>query len=433
MPQPNIIYIHSHDTGRYIQPYGHAIPTPNLQRLAEEGILFRRAFCAAPTCSPSRAALLTGQSAHSSGMTGLVNRGYGLNDYSQHIVHTLRQAGYTSTLVGLQHVAKDPEMIGYDQVVEVGSRMAKEVAPAAKAFLDNAPDQPFFLTVGFFEIHREFPPAGPTEDARYCLPPATLPDTSRTRADMATYKAGARVLDEGVGLILDTLEANGLADNTLVIYTTDHGIAFPGLKCNLTDHGIGISLIMRGPHGFTGGQVLEAMISQIDLFPTICDMLAIEPPAWLQGRSIMPLIRGEVDQINEEIFAEVSYHAAYEPKRAVRTQRYKYIRHYGDHHTTVLPNCDDSLSKDLWLEHGWRGKTVDRERLYDLIFDPHETNNLAGQADLTDVLNEMRHRLDRWMAATNDPLLSGPVPPIAGAEVNDPAGLSPKEPAQKIV
>ena len=94
MARPNILYIHGHDTGRYVQPYGHAVATPNIQKLAEEGVLFRKAFCAAPTCSPSRSALLTGQAPHNAGMVGLVNRGYDLSDHSQHIVTTLRHAGY---------------------------------------------------------------------------------------------------------------------------------------------------------------------------------------------------------------------------------------------------------------------------------------------------------------------------------------------------
>src|SRR5580658_10425869 len=105
--RPNIVYVHSHDSGRYLQPYGQSVPTPNLQQLAQEGILFRKAFSAAPTCSPSRAALLTGLNPHSSGMLGLAHRGFSLNDYGQHIVHTLKPAGYTSVLAGLQHVAKE--------------------------------------------------------------------------------------------------------------------------------------------------------------------------------------------------------------------------------------------------------------------------------------------------------------------------------------
>jgi N-sulfoglucosamine sulfohydrolase len=431
MPHPNILYIHSHDTGRYIQPYGHAVSTPNLQRLAEEGMLFRQAFCAAPTCSPSRAALLTGQSAHSSGMLGLAHRGFCLNDYRQHLVHTLQSAGYHSVLAGMQHVAPNSAMIGYDRILDTASSDGKDVAPVAAEFCCQPPPQPFFLDVGFSETHREFPSPGKSEDGRYCLPPAPLPDTPQIREDMAAYKASARLLDRAVGEVLDALAGAGLAGNTLVIYTTDHGIAFPGLKCNLTDHGIGVSLILRGL-GFGGGQVSDALVSQIDLFPTLCDLLGIEPPEWLQGRSLMPLIRGEVGEVNEEVFAEVTYHAAYEPKRAVRTRRYKYIRLFGDRTAPALPNCDDSLSKDLWLAHGWRGREVAQEQLYDLVFDPNEADNLAADPAMIHVLGEMRSRLERWMIGTGDPLLAGPVPAPSGAEVNDPAGLSPREPTQTV-
>ena len=154
--KPNIIYLHSHDTGRYIQPYGHNIPTPNLMRLAGEGVLFRQAFCAAPTCSPSRAALLTGQSAHSSGMIGLVNRGFGLRDTSQHLLHTLRANGYQTVLAGLQHLHRDPAALGFDQIIAPSGRMtAQNVAPVAADFLTNAPSQPFFMDNGFFETHRQ--------------------------------------------------------------------------------------------------------------------------------------------------------------------------------------------------------------------------------------------------------------------------------------
>jgi arylsulfatase A-like enzyme len=432
MERPNILYIHSHDTGRYVQPYGHNVPTPNIQRLAQEGVLFRQNYCAGPTCSPSRACLVTGMWPHNSGMIGLAHRGFALKDYTQHIVHTLREAGYTSTLVGVQHVASQAATIGYDRVLDIASSRVQHVAPAAVDYLAQAPAQPFFLAVGFGETHREFHEPGPAEDPRYCLPPHPLPDTPATRADMAAYKASARVLDEGIGAVLDALDDNGLAENTLVICTTDHGIAFPGMKCNLTDHGIGVMLIMRGPGGFVGGQVCDAMVSHVDLFPTICDLVEIEPPDWLQGRSMMPLIRAQVAQIHDEIFAEVTYHASYEPKRAVRTLRYKYIRRFDGRPAPVLPNCDDSLSKGVWLEHAWRDRPPAEERLYDLIFDPNETSNLANEPEMAEVLAEMRDRLERWMVETDDPLLRGPVPAPSGSKVNDPDGLSPREATQVI-
>ena len=428
MGRPNILYLHSHDTGRYIQPYGHAVATPNLQRLAEQGVLFRQAFSAAPTCSPSRAALLTGQAPHSSGMLGLAHRGFALNDYRQHIVHTLREAGYHTALFGMQHEAHDPAALGYDQLW-VESSHVPHVAPRVVEFLANNPSQPFFLSVGFFETHREFPES--EEIPHYCAPPQPLPDTPETRRDMAAFKASAAILDRGVGAVLDALNASGLAEHTLVIATNDHGLAFPGMKCTLTDHGIGVALIMRGP-GFGGGRVSDALVSQIDIFPTICELLGIERPSWLQGRSLMPLIRGEAREVNQAIFAEVTYHAAYEPQRAARTSRWKYIRRFDERDGPAMPNVDDSPSKAVWLAHGWRDRSVAREQLYDLIFDPNEAGNRAGDPAFAAVLEEMRAQLDTWMRATDDPLLRGPVPAPPGAELNDPDGLSPSEPTMVV-
>jgi arylsulfatase A-like enzyme len=430
--RPNIVYLHSHDSGRYLQPFGHAVPTPNLQRLAEEGVLFRRAFSGAPTCSPSRAALLTGQSAHRSGMLGLAHRGFSLNDYGQHIVHTLRAAGYRSVLAGIQHVAAKPEIIGYDEVLKPRTMSAVNVAPGAAEFLNRRHDKPFFLDVGFFETHREYPKPTPADDPRYIQPPAPLPDTPETRADMAAYRASARILDRGVGEVLAALERNGLAGNTLVISTTDHGIAFPRMKCNLEDFGWGVSLIMRGPGEFRGGRVSDALLSHIDVFPTLCDVLGIEHPRWLTGKSFLPVVRGSAKEINDAVFGEVTYHASYEPKRAVRTGRYKYIRRFGGRRTPVLPNCDDSPSKTLWMEYGWKNRQLPEESLYDLVFDPAEQNSLVSGEAARPVLAEMRGRLDRWMRDTADPLLQGPVPAPPDARVNDPSGISPKEKTQPV-
>ncbi|MBA2278231.1 MAG: sulfatase [Chloroflexia bacterium] len=434
MERPNIVYLHSHDTGRYVQPYGYAVPTRQIQWLAQEGIVFRRVFCAAPTCSPSRAALLTGQAPHSSGMLGLAHRGWALDDYGQHLVHTLRGAGYTSTLAGVQHVAADASVIGYDHVLDVPDRSAATVAPVAAAFIRDAPGQPFFLDIGFFETHREFPEPDLDERDRFCRPPAALPDTPETRRDMAGYLASARALDSGVGIVLDALDEAGLDDTTLVICTTDHGPAFPGMKCSLTDHGIGVSLIIRGPGGLRGGKINDALVSQIDVFPTICDLLGIEHPSWLQGRSLLPLVRGETDVVNDAIFAEVTYHAAYEPQRAVRTDRWKYIRRYGEHPGPVLPNVDGGPSKDLWLHYGWRERPLAHEQLYDLIFDPNEANNLADDPAYAEPLADLRARLDGWMHDTADPLLHGAIGPPPGREirVNDVDGMSPREPTRVL-
>ncbi|MBN1370706.1 MAG: sulfatase [Anaerolineaceae bacterium] len=432
MSRLNILYLHSHDTGRYIEPYGHNIPTPNLRRLAESGVLFRQAFCAAPTCSPSRAALLTGQCAHSSGMLGLAHRGFDLYDRSQHIVHALHNAGYTSALIGEQHVARDPHQIGYQRVVECPSGHVWDVVPRAVEFLASAPQQPFFLDVGFNETHRVYPPPDSALDANFIRPPAPLPDTPETRYDMACFKASVRQLDEGVGAVLDALERAGLAENTLVVSTTDHGIAFPGMKCTLTDHGIGVSFILRGPSIFGGGRVVDALISQVDLFPTLCEVAGAEKPAWLQGVSFLPVLRGEVEAVRSEIYAEVTYHAAYEPQRAVRTQRYKYIRRFEERSSPVLPNVDDSPSKEVLLRGGWAERAPQPQQLYDLLFDPNESCNLIDQPQYQAVAADLRARLEAWMQSTHDPLLQGPVPAPVGALVNRADGISPEEPPERV-
>jgi N-sulfoglucosamine sulfohydrolase len=416
---PNILYLHSHDTGRYVQPYGHQVPTPNIQRLADQGMLFREAFSAAPTCSGSRACLLTGQWAHTNGMTGLAHRGWTLNDYSHHILHTLRDAGYWSGLIGEQHLSVDPDTLGYDQVVDIDTTHVETVAPAAVTLLRERPPQPFFLSVGFFETHREYFPATSIRDSLYSLPPGNLPDTPETRQDMASYKASARSLDQGVGAVLNALDEHDIADDTLVILTTDHGLAFPGAKATLTDRGIGVLLIMRGPGGFHGGRVSEALVSQIDLYPTICDLLGIERPGFLQGRSLLPAMRKETAEVNDAIFAELTYHAAYEPQRAIRTKRWKYIRRFGDRELPVLANIDDGPTKDLFIAEGWADRALPREALHDLLFDPVESHNLAGEPAHAGVLAEMQGRLDAWMRDTDDPLLYGDIEPPPGAIVND--------------
>ena len=358
MNKPNIIYIHSHDTGRYVQPYGHAIPTPNIQKLSEEGVLFRNAFCANPTCSPSRASLLTGQWAHSCSMGGLANRGWSLPVPEHLIPHTLNSAGYETALAGFQHVVRNVEDTGYQRILskENGKSGAEE---RACAFLSEKHDSPFFLDIGFGETHRKAkgfdpPPDGePKTDPRYVKPPPTFPDTPETRQDMAEYIDSARRLDWKMGKVFDTLENNGLAENTLVICTTDHGLAFPRMKCHVTDHGIGVMLIIRGPGGFDGGKVIDGLVSQIDLFPTICELAEIDPPDWLQGYSVLPLVRGKESEIRDVIYAEVNYHCCYEPQRAIRTKRWKYIRRYDNAKQWALPNCDDSISKTFMMDNGW--------------------------------------------------------------------------------
>lgn len=426
--RPNILYIHSHDTGRYVSPYGFAFPTPNYLAFAKTAVVFRQAFCAGPTCSPSRAALLTGMAAHSAGMLGLAHRGFSLGDASKHLAHHLKSFGYETTLAGMQHVVDGARYAecGYTRVIRRASDLAKDVAPASEEYLLAKPKEPFFLDAGFFETHRDFPKPDADLDAAFLRPPEGLPDVKEIREDMAGYATSARRLDEGVGQILAALEKSGLAERTIVFITTDHGLAFPHMKCHLEDAGTGVLLMMRAP-GISGGRSLDSLVSHIDLFPTLCDLAGLARPAWLQGRSLLPILKGEAAEVNEAVFSEVTFHAAYEPQRSIRTKRYKLIRRFDGRRDEVFPNVDDSPTKTYLLEHDWKSRSENAESLFDLDFDPLEKRNLIASPQHAALANELRGKLEAWMKETNDPLLKGPVAPPPGAKVNPVDGLSPRE------
>ncbi|TBL76063.1 sulfatase [Paenibacillus thalictri] len=426
----NIIYMHSHDTGRYIEPYGHAVPTPNVMAFAREGVLFRHAYCAGPTCSPSRSALLTGMVPHSNGMIGLAHRGFSLNNYDQHVVRQLKGLGYETVLCGVQHEAADASSIGYRHILAKSAGSDKDdlhnAALAAEYIQASGKKQPFFLSFGMFNTHRDFPELDGTINPDYVIPPFPLADTAENRKDTAAYMMSARTMDACVGIVLEAVRSSGLEDDTLIIYTTDHGPAFPRMKCNLYDTGIGVSLIMKHP-SFSNGRAVDGLVSHIDLLPTIYDMIGVEAPGHTQGVSLLPLLQNKTDSVRSEVFAEVTYHAAYEPMRCVRTDRYKYIRRFGDRFRPTLANIDDGGSKSFMLQHGLQDEAYCEEMLFDLALDPVERVNLAKDEKYSHVYETMSLRLKEWMEETGDPLLNGPVPFPPGARINLPESLSPRE------
>ncbi len=437
----NIIYIHTHDTGRYIQPYGHGIPTPNLIKMAGDGVLFRNYHTCGPTCSPSRASLLSGMSPHSVGMLGLAHRGFEWPDYSPHLANFLRGNGFETVLCGVQHEAPHDKikLLGYERIINAGvseqfsdqglALIARDRANCAEAvkFLKTPHEKPFFLSFGMISTHRPFPLDTSGVNPNQVAPPSKNPDSPETRKDMAGFVKMAKAVDECVGEILKALNDARLDDDTLVIFTTDHGIAFPGHKCNLYDTGTGISLIFRFPKGRHAGMVVDSLLSVIDVYPTLCDILGIGKPSWLEGKSFMPIIEGKAKEVNGEIFSEVTYHAAYEPMRSIRTDRYKLIRHFDDFDRIVLPNMDGGLTKSYLLERGLQGRRKDMVEFYDLLFDPEERRNLAATGEQRGTMEELMSHLDGWMKRTRDPLLSGYVPKPEGAIANRKDGLHPDD------
>ncbi|MFQ6130654.1 MAG: sulfatase [Armatimonadota bacterium] len=421
----SIVYLHTHDLGRYTQPYGYDIPAPHLQELAERGVLFRQAFNVAPTCSPSRSGLVTGRWPHCNGMFGLTNQGWRLNDYSQHIARFLGRHGYETALAGAQHVAGQASApvseLGYQHMLtapkeEGGTGLA--AAEAAAWFLEQERDRPFFLSVGFGEPHRHNRgdrktfstryPAEPADiDDRYCQPMPHMPDNPITRREMANFRMGVEVMDEHFGKVLGALDRAGLADSTLVICTTDHGPGCPDMKCTLTDRGTGVMLVLAGPGAFSGGRVVDAMVSHLDIYPTVCDSIGLERPEWLQGQSLTPLLRGAQQTLHDCIFTEHNYHGEYRPMRAARTERWKYIRRFK---TDVGVGVDGGPVDEMLRSYGWAERPLPEEELHDLVFDPHEAANVISDPACANVATDMRERLQRWMEETDDPLLRDAVP-----------------------
>jgi arylsulfatase A-like enzyme len=436
MKKPNILYLQTHDCGRFISPYGYDMPTPNMMAFAKEGAVFRNACCASPTCSPSRAALLFGQYGHVNGVMGLAWMGdwYEPKDFSHHLVRFLKTQDYQCALAGNHHVSRDlKKKIGYDRVLnsygrgtppeELDDAAALELSSveAADRFFHEDHEHPFFLSVGFEEPHsygpdrRRFSESAevipPDSDAaKYARPFPIYPDNPVSRSVTANFQAATKILDDKFGAVLDALERSGHKDDTLVIMTTDHGAGMPDMKGNLTDWGIGIFLMMRGP-GIPKGEVLDGMVSHVDIFPTICDYLGAEKLDWLQGTSMMPMLRGEADEVNDCIYAEQGYHGCPRPLRAIRTQTHKLIRCYKTDVSKDYYSVDAGDMFEYWMERGLDQQPVPEYALYDLIFDPLERCNQAENPAYKEVLEDLKQRLDAFMRETGDPLVNGELPP----------------------
>lgn len=412
-PRPNILFFTCHDLGRHLGCYGHpTVPSPALDALAGAGLRCANAFCTAPQCSPSRASLHTGCYPHATGVLGLAHAPFGwrLTPPTQHLAHRLNAAGYHTALIGMQHVIArgDAAELGYRQIWPVAPA-GEEATRAAAVLRELAGGPPFYLEVGFEEPHRPYDFGGATPDAtRGVAVPSYLPDVPAMRQEMAAFQGAVRAMDTAVGRILAVVDELGLAANTWVIFTADHGIAMPRAKGTLYDAGIEIALLMRWPERHLAGGTVHPLVSNVDMVPTMLEGLGLPVPATLQGRSFWPLLRGGTYTPRTEIFAEKTFHTYYEPMRAIRTATHKYIVNFEVSTAVDVPtDVRTSPAYALLLPE------LDRERvpveLYDLAADPGERTNLAGQPAVAAIEDDLRRRLRAWMQETGDPLLAGPV------------------------
>jgi N-sulfoglucosamine sulfohydrolase len=453
--RPNIVLIHCHDLGRHLGCYGADVETPNVDALADEGALFRNHFVSAPQCSPSRGSLHTGMYPHNNGLMGLASRGeWRFNQGVTPLPALLREHGYQTSLVGVQHAAADagpwvgetgrPERLGFEHVESYDEDLyrAEDVADRfAERVDDLAMESPFFASLGFSEPHRPFrkdyvdDEAYDSRDPEKVTPPSYLPDTDGLREDTADlHTLIAETLDPAVGRISEALGDAGIEEETILAFTTDHGAALPRAKMTCYDPGIESALLVRYPETVPESAEYDELLSNVDIFPTLCDFAGVDVPTNVDGRSFAPLLLDDEYTPRNHVYAEMTFHGTYDPMRVVRTEEYKYIRSFSDAPLVSLPGgVIDSPSAEGLIGR-FLGESRPVEQLYDLESDPHEQQNLASDRliyepesygsdpgpEHGDVLVELREQVEAWMRETDDPLLDGPPnPPYPGLNLTD--------------
>jgi arylsulfatase A-like enzyme len=426
---PNVLLLHCHDLGRFLHCYGiKTVQTPNLDRLAEQGVLLENCFCAAPQCSPSRASMFTGRYPHANGVMGLTHADFAwdLHPEEKHLGQILKAAGYSTAGVGVIHETRSgPARIGLDDY----SPKSRAQAAAAEAIprlerLARTPDQPFYMQVGFTEPHRLSGGAGKltdhmgfidqevqADDSLGVTVPPYLRDTPGTRAEIAELQGAVRHADQHMGRILSALDDLKLASRTLVIFTTDHGIAMPRAKCSVYEPGLQVASLWRLPSrpGWHGGMRKREMISNVDYVPTILEALGVAPPANVQGRSFAPLLDGRAYAPRPTIFGELTYHDYYDPRRSIRTETHKLIVNFSSAPSFMDPSQSWRPRSDTLVPPNPAVAYHEPLELYDLRDDPGETRNLATLPAHASVLGDLQAQLAQHLKETGDPILEGAI------------------------
>ncbi len=421
--RPNILLLHCHDLGQHLHTYGvSSVQSPNLDRLAAEGVLFERNFCTAPQCSPSRASIFTGRYPHANGVMGLTHADFAwdLNPGERHLGQILSDAGYATAGVGVIHETRSgPQRCGFHHYLP--ATPAAEMASAAIAKLNQFarnPNQPFYLQAGCIEPHR-LAPKTPNADqdflgttlqpdaARGIAIPPFLRNTPGTRVELAELQGAIRHMDAQMGRVLASVRDLHLHSNTLVVFITDHGIAMPRAKASLYEPGLLTSFMVRYPgrDGFHGGIRRKEMVSNVDCLPTLLDLAGIDTPPGLHGKSLAARNYSPRDVI----FGEMTYHDYYDPRRSVRTETHKLIVNFSSAPAFMDPSQSWRPRSDTVVPPNHAMAYHPPYELYDLARDPVEHHDLAGDPSQAATLANLRQRLARHLKETNDPILNGAV------------------------
>lgn len=417
--KPNIILFITHDQGQFLGCYNspqtpNSLNTPNLDKLAENGVRFTNHFCTAPQCSPSRGAIQTSLYPHQNGLMGLVDRGWTLPERNKTLPVYLKEQGYTTHLLGFQHEAFDAYTLGYDTISKRRPEPlynCNKLKKNYEEFLENHKndENPFYLCIGDIQVHRPFGIWGEPVNPGSVLIPPYLPDNEIIRNDLSQFYGAIQVVDNCIGNFINKLDEFGLRENTLFIYTTDHGEAYPRAKCTLYDPGIKTLLLMSWIDSdiFQRKKVFNQLVSNIDMLPTILDIIGAKIPQNIEGKSFLPLLKGEKDIFRKEIFAEKTFHEYYDPIRSIRTEEFKFIINFEESEILYQIGMDiqqDELGKYmLKLINSPRPK----EEVYNLKNDPNEKKNLIDDPSYNETVRILKDKLYEWMSRTNDPILKG--------------------------
>jgi arylsulfatase A-like enzyme len=411
---PDIVLIHCHDLGDWVSCYGMpSVPTPNLQALADDGIVFDAAFATAPLCTPARSAIFTGLLPHQNGLMGLTHGGWRYLPGIDTLPEMLAPLGYRNVLIGLQHEDLDPRVLGFDEVHGLGFLpRALEVAERTRWWYDQPlPEQPYFLTIGMWEVHRPWPESDyDAADPDSVDVPPYLPDNAETRRDIAAFHGAIRQMDAAVGMILDAIATSPRARETLVVFTTDHGVAFPRAKSTLYDTGVKVAMLIRPPAsmGIAAGR-RDAIVSHLDIAPTLVEIAGGTPADRLEGTSMVSVFHEDTSD-DRELYLEKSYHDRYDPIRAIRTRGAKYIRNFVAGPRLPLPIDLEESATRAGLG-SWPNDPRPDEELYLLGDDPWELTNVADSSEHAGTRARLAARLEEEMLRTRDPLLEGAIPP----------------------
>ena len=411
-----IIEITMHDSGRQFGFCGApGSLTPNADRMAQEGAVFLNHYSVASVCMTSRLGILTGKYVHHTHLSRC-------DPDEVTLPKLLGAAGYRTLLFGgREHSGymRDPRFgyagddIGRDIVGYLEQRTERSdgawVAAQVCEFLQSpAADEPFFLCANLHEAHSPYDISQiAAEEAQAAVFPPKLPglpDTQGTRGRFAAFCKQLALGDRALGQILDCVRAGGRRDDTLVLFTVDHGVDLPRAKQTLYDSGVQTPLVFWGP-AWLGTAKIETLSSHCDILPTVCEIAGVRTPEGLDGVSLLPAMESGA-RAREAVFFEKGWDNPNEPMRGMRTERYKYIRNFRP--GWPIPAVHDFIKacgKEAYLR-AYAGSVRPPEEIYDVSEDPAELQNLAGRPEYADLLADFRRQVENIMQRNADELLA---------------------------